>query len=163
MNELQSSAEKTSLELNIVRHVHNEAEAFYATSVELGDHAAYALQRTHRSQLAGLENIAESALKTTDIFDYIKRQTARFEFWRRPFPSHSNEAFGLRLKNYLEQELAKKRDNLCAPDRLNIANISELDKQLRRRVYLLLIQQCIRQITVQYEFRTSLPFEERRG
>lgn len=163
MNELQPGAEKTNLELKIVRQVNNEAEAFYAISVELGDHAAYALQRTHRSQLNGLENITESALKTTDIFDYIKRQTARFDYWRKSFPGHSNEAFGLRLKNYLEQELAKKRDLLCAPDRLNIATESELDKQLRRRVYLLLIQQCIRQITVQYEFRTSLPSEERRG
>ena len=163
MKELQLSTEKTNLELKIVRQVNNEAEAFYATSVELGDHAAYALQRSHRSQLAGLENITESALKTTDIFDYIKRQTARFEYWRRSFPGHSNEAFGLRLKNHLEQELAKKRDNLCAPDRLNIGNVSELDKQLRRRVYLLLIQQCIRQLTVQYEFRISLSSEERRG
>jgi hypothetical protein len=163
VNELQLSTKETSLELRIVREVNNEAEAFYATSVELGDHAAYALQRIHRSQLISLENIAESVLKTTDIFDYIKRQTARFEFWRRSFPGHSNEAFGLRLKNYLEQELAKKRDNLCAPDRLNIGSTSELDKQLRRRVYLLLIQQCIRQMTVQYEFRVSMQPEERRG
>ncbi len=163
MNELQLSMEKTSLELKIVHQVSNEAEAFYATSVELGDHAAYALQRSHRSQLVGLENITESALKATDIFDYIKRQTARSEHWRKPFPNHSNEAFGLRLKNYLEQELAKKRDGLCLPDRLNIGNGSELDKRLRRRVYLLLIQQCIRQITVQYEFRIVLSSEERRG
>ncbi len=163
MNELQLGTQKTNLELKIVRQVNDEAEAFYTMSVELGDHAAYALQRSHRSQLAGLENITESALKTTDIFDYIKRQTARFEYWRRSFPGHSNEAFGLRLKNYLEQELAKKRDNLCAPNRLNIGNESDLDKQLRRRVYLLLIQQCIRQLTVQYEFRISLPSEERRG
>lgn len=163
MNELQLGTEKTNLELRIVRQVNNEAEAFYTMSVELGDHAAYALQRSHRSQLAGLENIAESALKATDIFDYIKRQTARSEYWRKAFPGHSNEAFGLRLKNYLERDLAKKRDHLCAPDRLNIGNESDLDKQLRRRVYLLLIQQCIRQMTVQYEFRTSLPSEERKG
>lgn len=163
MNDLQLSTEKTNLELRIVRQVNNEAEAFYTMSGELGDHAAYALQRFHRSQLAGLENIAESALKATDIFDYIKRQTARSEYWRKTFPGHSNEPFGLRLKNYLERDLAKKRDHLCAPDRLNIGKESDLDKQLRRRVYLLLIQQCIRQMTVQYEFRTSLPSEERKG
>ncbi|GAC1461889.1 MAG: hypothetical protein NVS4B12_08720 [Ktedonobacteraceae bacterium] len=156
MNQLQLSTEKTKLELKMIRLVNDEAEGFYPMSVELGDHAAYALQRLHRSQLTGLENITECALKTTDIFDYIKRQTARFEYWRRTFPGHSEEAFGLRLKNYLEQELAEKRDRLCACDRLNLESESEIDRQLRRRVYLLLIQQCIRQMTVQYEFRISL-------
>ncbi len=163
MNDLQLGIEKTNLELKIMRQVSDEAEAFYTMSVELGDHAAYALQKAHRSQLMSLEKITESAFKTTDIFDYIKRQIARFEFWRKPFPGHSNEAFGLRLKNYLEQELATKRDRICAADRLNIGSESVIDRQLRRRVYLLLIQQCIRQMVVQYEFRVSVFSDERRG
>jgi len=163
MNDLPHFSEKNNLELSIIRQVSDEAEAFYPISVELGDHAAYALQRSHRSQLTGLENITECAFKTTDIFDYIKRQTARFDYWRKSFPSHSDEAFGLRLKNYLEYDLAKKRDKICASDRLNIGGESVRERQLRRRVYLLLIRQCIRQMTVQYEFRVSLVPEERRG
>ncbi len=163
MNDLQLSSEKSNLELRIIRQVSDEAEAFYPVSVALGDHAAYALQKSHRSQLTGLENITESAFKTTDIFDYIKRQTARFDYWRKSFPGHSDEVFGLRLKNYLEHDLAKKRDRICASDRLNIGNESVLERQLRRRVYLLLIRECIRQMTVQYEFRVSLESEERRG
>jgi hypothetical protein len=163
LNDLRLSSEKTNLELRIIHQVSDEAEAFYPMSVELGDHAAYALQKAHRSQIIGLENIAESALKATDIFDYIKQRIARYEYWRRPFPGHCDEAFGLRLKNYLEYDLAVRRDRICVSDRLAIGSESVLDKHLRRRVYLMLIRQCVHYLTVQYEFRVSLLSEERRG
>src|SRR5947209_14868618 len=139
--------------MQIIREVNIQAENFYEDAIQLGDHAAYALTKAHRSQMTGLENIAESALKASDILDYIKRQTARTLSWRQVFPGEkpSDEAFGERLKNYLEKELARKRDAICGSKMLRIGNETDEDKTLRRHVYLLLIRQFIRQVVAEYE------------
>jgi len=143
--------------MQIIREVNIQAENFYEDAIQLGDHAAYALTKAHRSQMTGLENIAESALKASDILDYIKRQTARTLSWRQVFPGEkpSDEAFGERLKNYLEKELARKRDAICGSKMLRIGNETDEDKTLRRHVYLLLIRQFIRQVVAEYEYRVS--------
>src|SRR5215469_3062378 len=95
---LQQGVEHKNREIKIIREVNNQAELFYDEAVKIGDHAAHALGRSHRSQLTGLENVAESALKITDIFDYIKRQTARYNYWRAAFPPHTKDVFGERLR-----------------------------------------------------------------
>jgi len=150
---LQQSVEKKNREVKIIREVNNQAEEFYQDAVNIGDHAAFAIGRSHRSQLTGLENVAESALKITDIFDYIKRQTARYNYWRTAFPPHTNVTFGERLRSYLENDLAKVRDTTC--DILQIGNESDDDKRLRRRVYLLLVRQFIGQMVIEYEYRVN--------
>ena len=144
-------------QMQIVREVNVQAEIFYEDAVQHGDHAAYALTKAHRSQMTGLENIAESVLKASDILDYIKRQTARFPYWRQSFPGEkpSDEAFGERLKNYLEGELLKKRNAICNAKVLNIGEETDEDKTLRRHIYLLLIRQFIRQMVAEYEYRVS--------
>lgn len=144
-------------EMQIIREVNIQAEIFYDDAVQIGDHAAYALTRAHRSQMTGLENIVESAFKASDILDYIKRQTARFPYWRQTFPGEkpSDEAFGERLKNYLEGELIKKRNAICHPKVLNIGEETDEDKTWRRHIYLLLIRQFIRQMVAEYEYRVS--------
>ncbi len=146
-------------ELKIIREVNAEAEIFYDEAKELGEHAAYALKKGHRSQMTGLENIAESTLKTSDIFDYIKKQTARSIDWRKALPRQTKpeDAFGERLRARLEEDLKKRRDTICT--RLQIGNTSDEEKLARRRIYLLLIRQFIRQMVVHYEYRISL--EER--
>ena len=142
-------------QVKIIREVNIQAEEFYKDAVELGIHAAYALKVNHRSQMTGLENIAESALKYSDIFDYIKRQTARYSYWQQgPEHEKSGEAFGERLLNYLERELSNRRDSMCK--RLSIGDKTDEDKQVRRRLYLLLIRQFVRQMVVQYEYRARL-------
>lgn len=150
-------------EMKIIREVNIQAENFYSESVKLGDHAAYALKAQHRSQLTNLENIAESAFKATDIFDYIKKQTARFSYWRQPFPEdkESNAGFGESLKHYLEHDLKEKLATICSPKRLKIGDSTDEDKQERRRIYLLLIRQFIRQLVVEYEYQVSLGSRKR--
>jgi hypothetical protein len=148
----QSVADKNR-EIKIRREVNNQAELFYKDAVDIGDHAAYALGRSHRSQFTGLENVAESALKITDIFDYVKRQTARYNYWRIALPYEPKEIFGERLRSYLEKNLAEVRDKAC--EALQIGNTSDEEKRLRRRVYLLLVRQFIRQMVVQYEYRVN--------
>ena len=147
-----------NIELKIIREVSLEAEECYPEAVKLGDHAAYALQSRHRAQLTGLENIAESAFKTSDILDYIKKQIARFSQWRRPDPTANNpqQGFGERLKDYLEQELPLRVERICERKRLNIGNETDEHRLLRRHIYLLLMRQVIRQVVVQYEYRVSL-------
>jgi DNA mismatch repair ATPase MutS len=144
-------------EMKIIREVHIQAENFYKDAVKLGDHAAYVLKAQHRSQMTNLENIAESAFKATDILDYIKKQTARFSFWRQQFPEDKdgNISFGERLKRYLENNLQTTLENICSPNRLNIGETIDEDKQERRRIYLLLIRQFIRQMTVEYEYQVN--------
>lgn len=130
-------------------------EDFYNAAVNLGDHAAEALKTRHRSQMSGLENIAESTFKTSDVLDHIKKQTARFPHWRQPFSEleDSNLGFGERLKTYLEKDLTQRRDAVCT--RLGMGDTSYHEKQERRRVYLLLIRQFIRSMVVEYEYQVS--------
>ena len=150
-------------EMKIISEVNNQAENHYEDAIALGDHAAHVLKATRRSQMTSLENIAESTFKTTDVFDYIKKQTARFPFWRQSMPENqsspgnkkANLGLGLRLKDYLEQDLKNAADELCSSSHLNIGNITDKEKQQRRRIHLLLIRQFIRQMVAQYEFRVS--------
>ena len=167
-------------EMRIILEVNTQAEQFYEDAIQLGDHAAYVVKKKHRAQLTGLENIAESTRKVSDVLDYVKRQTARLPYWRQAFlPEqqvaqkeeavwHSiytgdaaNKEFGERLKHYIEHELAAKRDVLCRI-KLSIEDKTDEERSLRRHVYLLLIRQFIRQLVIQYEYRLSFD-KERKG
>ncbi len=157
-------------EMQIILEVNREAEDFYEDAVRLGDHAAHALTGRHRAQITGLENIADSALKTSDVLDYIKRQTARFSYWRQNFMGRSSQGgpaypwndlpFGERLKLYVEKALAVKRDEIC--ERLKISGNTDEERHLRRRIYLLLIRQFVHQVAIQYEYRVALA-NDRKG
>ncbi len=142
-------------EMQVMLEVSFEADDFYSQAAELGYHAAEALQARHRSQLTGLENIAESTFKISDILDYIKKQTARFGHWRQPLAKGENtqQGFGERLRACLENDLAKRRDAVC--ERLHIGDSSYQDKQKRRHIYLLLIRQFIRSMVAAYEIEVS--------
>lgn len=160
-------------EMQIIQEVNIQAENFYDKAVQLGDHAAFVLGRTRRSQMTGLENIADSALKKTDVLDYIKRQTAKFSFWRQSFPHNKSQrsthnpadelGFGERLIYYLEKDLAVYLEAICGRDRLNIGNETDDDRYLRRRISLLLIRQFIHQMVAEYEFRVSMTSNGRKG
>ena len=145
-----------NIEMQIIREVNIQAEGFYEDAIDFGKHAAYAFRKEHRSQMTGLENIANSALKVADILDYIKRQTARSkesQQWRRDFPDPKDpqeEAFGQRLLRYLEEDLDTKHNNIA--NRLKIGNQTEKDRGWRRSIYLHLIRQFVRQMAVQYEY-----------
>lgn len=145
-------------QMQIIREVNIEAEEFYQQAIDLGMHAANVLTKGHRSQMTGLENIANTAQKTTDVFDYIKRQTARFSDWQQGDQNaeQPDMPFGLRLKKALEG-LKQQREDLCTPERLDISNETPADKHLRQRVYLLLIRQFIHQMVVHYEFHLNFP------
>lgn len=153
MNE-QKGQVATHRELKILAEVNQAAEDFYEKSVDLGEHAAEVFGNRHRSQMTNLENIANSAFKVSDVYDYIKRQMARYEFWRRPYKG-SEQLFGLRLLDELSQDLLRVRDSICS--KVGIDDTTDEERHLRRHVHLLLIRQFIQQMIVHYEFRTNMP------
>ena len=157
-------------EMKVIREVGSEADDFYQDAANLGSYAARAFQtRDHskknnrRSQMTSLENIAESTFKTSDIFDYIKKQTARHDYWRQVLPgfSKANQGFGESLREYLEKDLVERRNAVC--DRLKVGDSSYEDKQERRRIYLLLIRQFVRSVVVMYEYRLNPVLQENGG
>ncbi|HZS75776.1 MAG TPA: hypothetical protein VFA41_04120 [Ktedonobacteraceae bacterium] len=141
-------------EMQIILEVNNQADSFYDDAVKLGDHAAAALKRS-RAQLTGLETIAESTNKISDVFDYIKKQTARNSSWRQTYKDSPDEGFGVRLKNYLDTKLRIRANTLCEK-RLNIGDTSEEDQRERRRIHLLLMRQFIHKMVVQYEYMVNV-------
>lgn len=141
-------------EMKIIREVNIQAESFYEEAKNLGNRAAVAFGQQHRAQISGLENIAESALKTSDVFDYIKRQTARREYWRQ-------DNLGKDLIQALEGDLATSQKRIS--DGLKISEKTDAGRQERRRIHLLLIRQFVRQMAVHYEFLVSFGTGERRN
>ncbi|SRR5579885_3606531 len=144
-------------EMKVIREVDIQAEICYSDAVELGEHAAHVIGNRHRSQMTGLENVAESTFKTSDVFDYIKRQTARLSNWRQPSPEEKNSGagFGERLKTYLEKGLEGNLKIIY--EHLNIGDVTDEDRQERRRIHLLLMRQFIRHMVIHYEYRVSTP------
>ncbi len=151
-------------EMQIIREVNDEAEQFYQRAERLGAIAADAMGKDRRSQMTGLENIAETALKYTDVFDYIKKQMARFDDWRdaprkQANPGQPPQGAGRRTKGFGEgllEELEKLKgtqNNIC--ERLRIENQSDEDKRRYQQIYLQLIRQFIRQVVVHYEYRLN--------
>lgn len=165
MSEQISSQQDTYRELKMKIEAELAAEQSYEDSLKLGVHAAQVITDRHRSQLTGLENIADSAFKVTDIFDYVKRQTSRNTFWREAHRDahkvYSDEPFGKRLLNYLENDLLQKRNRIC--DKIGIGEKTDEEFRLRRHIYLLLIRQFVRQMVIQYEFDLKFKKEKEKG
>jgi hypothetical protein len=139
----------------IMLRVNEQAEDFYDKSQELGTLAANAFfgiqgreRDKHRSQMTGLENIAETTWKATDVLDYIKKQMARERSgWT------TTHQFGEKLKQYIENGLTPAIDAVC--DSVGIGNATEEDRRDRQRIRLELIRQMIRQVVVQFEYQVN--------
>jgi hypothetical protein len=163
-------------DMKIIREINLEAERFYDEAQALGNHAYRAFKDKSRAQLTGLENVAESSLKTSDIFDYIKKKIARSDpgkEWRAEnkddlSEGESPQGFGERLKIYLE-DLSKRVEIVCK----NVDIVTEVgkgkskqdqelerakwkaDRWKRQDIHVRLIREFIRQLVVQYEYRAG--------
>lgn len=175
---------RPSRRTDIIMRVNEAADTFYDKSQDFGTIAADAFrereaeEKKHRSQLTGLENIAETTTKVSDVLDYIKRQTARQDGWKAPYDKkrlgeilgyaqedrvqkYVGQCFGEILKNYIENDLGQVRANICSA--LGIGQKDEQDLRDRQQIHLYLIRQFVRQIVVQYEYlvdakkRKSIP------
>jgi hypothetical protein len=128
-------------EMEIIRAVALQADAIREQAEEFGQHAAQALRgEAGNRQIKGLENIATSALKVTDVLDYIKRQTAKC----RPNESWRKNEFGARLVRFISEDLRRRSDALAQQ-----LGATEAERQ---RIYLLLIREFVRQMAAHYAF-----------
>ncbi|MBV9688663.1 MAG: hypothetical protein JO202_03025 [Ktedonobacteraceae bacterium] len=152
--------------MKLIIRVNEQAgsEEFYKKSQHLGLLAVQCFreeQERHRSQMTGLENIAETTLKVTDVLDYIKKQTAHQrekqgqreqQGWKKKVGANG-ELFGQVLKEDIETGLDSFINKVCE----NFINsTTDEGKQERQEVHLLLIRQLIRQLVVRYEYEMSL-------
>jgi hypothetical protein len=126
----------------MLRAVALRADNFYAQAENLGKKAAVSLERKKRAQISGLEGIANSALKTTDVFDFIKLRTARQKEWKD---------WGPGLLEYLSHDLYDWRKDIC----------NELGKDSQSvdglYVHLLLIREFVHQLAAHYEYACEFP------
>ena len=147
--------------IELIIRVNKEAgsEEFYQKSQNLGMLAAQSFreelgrerQQRHRAQMTGLENIAETTLKVTDVLDYVKKQTARQKGWQKEVGANK-ERFGESLKKCIESELTTFVNNVCTGF---IDSTTNEGKQDRQEAYLELVRQFIRQLVVRYEYEVS--------
>lgn len=136
----------TNSRMRIVRSVALEADAFYDDAKKLGELAARSLGQNKRSQATGLESIANSSQKVSDVFDYVKLRTARQKEWQK-------DNLGKELITNLEK-LALKRDRICAD--LHIEGQTFEGRTIHQEVYILLIRAFVSQFAAQYEYAVSI-------
>lgn len=158
-------------EIRIIREINLQAERFYDEAQALGNHAYQAFKEEfnkHRSQLTGLENVAECSLKTSDIFDYIKKKIAGSDpgkEWQAkvredPPTDESQKSFGERLKTCLEK-ISERVDVICKNAGVVPRGEKGKSKQdheyrlMRQDIHVRLMREFIRQLVVQYEYRAG--------
>lgn len=128
-----------AMRMKMLREVTLRADSFYDTAQDIGTKAASGLTDKKRAQISGLEGIANSAQKTSDVFDYIKLRTARQKEWRK-------DNWGASLLDYLSQDLRERRKEICAGLGVDVESAEGMD------VHLLLIREFVRQLAAQYEY-----------
>jgi hypothetical protein len=128
--------------MKLMREIAIQADLFYEKAEQLGKMAHQ--NGLDRRQVKGLERIADSTFKVSDVLDYIKTQTGRHEKWRK-------RNFGPSLLNYIRRQLARKRTEVC-----RVVGLPE-DSFEAQQVYLHLIRAFVRQIAAHYEVAPHLP------
>jgi len=132
--------------MKMMHHVAAEADRFYPRAEELGQLAADALTSRRRAQMTNLESIANSALRVSDVLDYIKIRTARSEKgkdWRKG-------RLGEKLLEFIGQTLKTEHHN-----RACLALDISQDSAEGQQVYLHLIRAFVHQLVAQYEYKAE--------
>ena len=131
--------------LRAMREVAVRADNMHDAARDLGGRAAAGLTRSRRSQVTGLEGTANSALKTSDVFDYITLRIAR---QRRD--EWTQRSWGPDLLTYLSVKLAGERDAICAALKIEQPSIEAVE------VHLMLVREFVRQFSAEYEYQCAL-------
>lgn len=141
-------------EILCMQEVATQADLFYDHGVRFGQWAARALGGRRRAQITGLEGIANSSLKVSDVLDYLKKQTAKSqagEAWRRR--NDEQQELGPALLAFIHSTLGSRRDVICS----SVASVTEqaATEQERQQIYLALIREFVRQAAAQYALEVS--------
>lgn len=149
MNTQTKNLEKDIItKMKILKEISIKTDNFREETKSLGE-LAVDIFSNNKAQMKNLENIANSALKISDVLDFIKRQTGRSkanEQWKK-------NNFGNKLLNKIENELKSERDKICQLLTVN-------DDYQKLEIYLQLVREYIRQIVIHYEFKLSFKDEK---
>ncbi len=172
-----------NLKLKILTLVSNRIEDIYEKHIQqMGVRASET--GIKRNQMTGLENVADSSLKVSDLFDYVKRQTARAKNYREwqtainnssAFKQGSSQSitFGELMLFYLQGSndanrfnlkvgLPALRDNIYTALALQGQDQEEADL-LKREIHLQLCRQFVRKLVIQYEFTDRFQKDSNKG
>jgi len=127
--------------MKVLKEVGIRVDKLRGNTEDLGKTAAEGFGDKHKSQMKNLETIANSALKVSDVLDYIKRQTGR----AKPNQEWKYQQFGKNLLGMVEKTLKQERDSICG----KLAIDDDFDQL---EVYLLIVRECVRQIVIHFEF-----------
>lgn len=119
------------------------ADQFRSESEKLGIIANEAFKGTKHS-MRSLENIANSAMKVSDVLNYIKRQTGKSEKTKQ----WKKDEFGSELLKIINELILNRRERICQQQNIT-------SEETRLEVYLLLIREFIRQLVVYYEYESG--------
>lgn len=126
----------------MMKEVARVADGLAEKSKSLGEKAEKCFGEKHKSQIRGLENIANSTIKVTDVKDYIKKQTGKHKEWRRhQFGTTllgEVEALSLKageIRGKLEEDF-KEHDTSFLPS--------------SREIHILLIRELVKQVSAHY-------------
>ena len=131
----------TRFRLQAMREVAEQADKFYTEAEALGTVAAKDFTSRHRKQITDLEDVANSAMKVTDVINHIKNQTARRDPWRE---------LGPQLLDAIQGSLDNRRQTICK--RLSLSEVAHERAKQEQQIHLYLIREFVRQLAAQYEY-----------
>jgi hypothetical protein len=133
--------------MQIVRAVALAADGFYEDAKKFGETAVDCFTGGRRSQITGLESLANSSIKVSDVLDYIKKQVGKDSDKSEKQTWRKND-FGKKLLEYLEVNLRRQLGTLSLSP-------PSTDKAEQQRVYLMMIREFVRQLSAHYEYARS--------
>jgi hypothetical protein len=136
-------------EVAIRKRVSAASDAFYDEARNLGD-AAWRGETT-KSQIAALENTANSATRIAEILDFIKRQTGR----SRPDKRWRFERLGENLIEKVDGKLRQDARAIVEKVRDEI-KAHELHEDDQSRIHILLCREFFSHLSAQYLYGSGV-------
>lgn len=138
-------------EIAIRRRISAFSDAYYHDSKKLGEIAWQAFQGNSNSQLRGLENIANSTIRSSDILDYIKIQTGR----SRPTTKWRHKAFGETLIEKMENQLPSDAQVVLDFVKGEVKDHQLVEDDLRR-IHIILCRELIKHTIANYLYSIGI-------
>lgn len=136
-----------SLQMKIHKEVELQIDAMYSKTEQLGELAVKVFGRGRgKTQLRNLENIANSTLKVSDVLDYIKRQTARLNEWKK-------QGFGVKMLEYIQKDILNMRKTVFTHLSSELEHLNDRDRELKKQeIAVQLIRGFVKQLVIHFEW-----------
>ena len=136
-----------SLQMKIHKEVELQIDAMYSKTEQLGELAVKVFGRGRgKTQLRNLENIANSTLKVSDVLDYIKRQTARLNEWKK-------QGFGVKMLEYIQKDILNMRKTVFTHLSSELEHLNDRDREFKKQeITVQLIRGFVKQLVIHFEW-----------